>query len=147
MTEIYYLSIDPGKKNGCCGYDADFNLVFMITILEKEIINFLARDDLKTVKICILEDYKVYPHMAKQHTYSSLETPRVIGRVETWCKLSNIRLIKQMAHVKATGYRYLGIKPLPKSNPLNHQYDAHAHATYWGVLNGRISPERLLENG
>lgn len=145
-TEIYYLSIDPGKHNGCCGYDYDFNLVFMITIKADDIVDFLARDDLKTVRVCIVEDYKVYPNKARQHIYSNLETSRVIGRVETWCKLSNIKLIKQMAHIKATGYMYLGKKPLPKSNPRNHEFDAHAHAVYWGVVNGKLSPRQLLQD-
>jgi hypothetical protein len=94
--------------------------------------------------VTVVEDYKVYPQKAQQHVYSDLVTPRVIGRIEAWADMRQVKLVKQGAHLKNIGYKYLGKKPFAKSNKLNHAMDAHAHFTYWAVGNNIIKPEALL---
>lgn len=142
LNPVTYLSIDPGKSNGCCGYDERHHLMFMITIQADDMVKFLHQFD--KVQKCILEDFMLYPDKTKQQVYSDMETSRVIGRVETWAELKNIDLIKQPARIKPTGYLWTGKKPLPKSNPKNHELDAHIHFMYWAVKNGRIKAEDLL---
>lgn len=142
VNPVKYLAIDPGKANGVCGYDARYYLVFMLTIAADDMVLFMKQ--FEKVDKCIMEGYKLYPNKMHEQIYSDMETPRVIGRVESWSTIRNVELIMQPATVKETGYKWLGEKPLPKSNKRNHQMDAHVHFTYWGVRTQRISLEDIL---
>lgn len=139
---IEYLSIDPGKSNGLCGYDTKFYPQFMLTIRADDMVKFLQQ--FKRVRKVIIESYKIFPNKAKDHIYSDLETPRVIGRVEGWAETNDVELIKQPSSIKPTGYAWIGKKPLPKSNPQNHSMDAHVHFMYWAVKNRLIDARELL---
>ena len=140
---VEYLSSDPGKANGVCGYDAKYYLVFMLTIQADDMVMFL--EQFKKVKKFIVEDYLLYPNKAKDQTYSDMETPRVIGRIESWAERHKVEVIKQGAHIKSTGYAWIGEKPLPKSNKKNHELDAHVHFMYWAVRTGKINAVDLLK--
>lgn len=140
---VLYLSIDPGKANGVCGYDTKFYPVFMATIRSLDLLIFLKQ--FEQLQKLIMEGYRIYPGKEKDHIYDSLETPRVIGRVEAYCEANDVDLIMQPATVKSTAYLWIGEKPLPKSNPLNHQMDAHAHFMYWAIKTGKIPASRLLD--
>lgn len=140
---VVYLSGDPGKANGICGYDAKYYLLFMLTIHADDIVQFLEIFD--HVKICIIEDYLLYPNKAKKQIYSDMETSRVIGRFEAWADRKLIELIKQPASIKPTGYAWIGKKQLSKSNPDNHKMDAHVHFMYWAIKNGKIDVGKLLK--
>lgn len=140
---VVYLSIDPGKANGVCGYNSNFSVMFMLTITAPNIVMFLHQ--FEKVKKCIMEGYKVYPNKVKDHIYSDLETPRVIGRVESWAEIKGIELIKQPASIKPTAYKWLGVKPLSKSNKNNHAMDGHVHFMYWAIKNGHVKAEDLIK--
>lgn len=140
---IYYISIDPGKRSGITWYNEKANILGMETVLYDNLSSFL--DKFNTVKLAVVEEYRVYPHKARQHVYSDLMTPRAIGRIESWAEHNNIKLVKQGAHIMDTGYRYLGKRKPPKSDPLNHVSNAHAHFVYYAVCNGLIDPTKLLE--
>jgi hypothetical protein len=142
---IKYLGIDPGKKNGVCGYGADYALKFMLTIDANDINIFLHQFGL--VKLCVIEGYKLYPNKMQHQIYSSMETSRVIGRVESWAENNKIELVVQGASIKKTGYAWIGRKPLPKNNPMNHSLDAHVHFMHWAIKNNRISAEEILKKG
>lgn len=142
FNPIEYLAIDPGKSNGVCGYDAKYYWQFMFIVPAVDMIQFLQI--FKKVKVCIVEGFQLYPNKAKDQIYSDMETPRVIGRIETWAELNNVDLVKQQASIKPTGYAWIGEKPLPKSNPNNHAMDAHVHFMYWAVKTSRINPADLL---
>ncbi len=140
---VISLGIDPGESNGICGYDIRNYLVFMLTIQSDDITMFLQQ--FEKVKNCIMEDYRVYPGKEKAHVYSNLKTTRVIGQVKTWAETHNVELIMQPASIKNTGYAWIGEKPLPKSNKMNHQLDAHVHFMYWAVKTGRINAADLMK--
>lgn len=144
VNPVIYLGIDPGKSNGVCGYDARHYVVFMCTVNSLDMIHFLAM--FKKVEKCIIEDYLLYPDKAKQQVYSDMETSRVIGRVESWAELHHVEVIKQGASIKATGYKWIGKKALPKSNPLNHELDAHVHFMHWAIKHGKVNAADLLRN-
>jgi hypothetical protein len=139
---VKYLGIDPGGSNGVCGYDAKFYLIFMYTIKAADMIDFL--DQFKTIDECVIEDYLLYPNKSKEQVYSDMETSRIIGRVEYWAERHDVKLIKQGASIKKTGYAWIGRKPLPKSNPFNHELDAHVHFMYWAVRNGKVDARKLI---
>lgn len=139
---IKYLSVDPGEANGIAGYNDKAQLQFMQVVTYDGLTRFLGQLDY--VEICICEEYRVYPHKAQKHIYNKLLTPRAIGKVETWAELHGVRLIMQAATHKGTGFKYLGKKEPPRSNPLSHAIVAHAHFTYWAVVNKVIKPEELI---
>jgi hypothetical protein len=143
VNPVEYLSFDPGTSNGCCGYDSRYHLVFMFTIKASDMIKFLQI--FKHVKICVMEGYKLFPNKASAQAYSDMETSRVIGRIESWTELNEIELIKQGANIKPIGYKWAGKKPLPKSNPANHELDAHIHFVYRAVRNGWINAGDLIK--
>lgn len=140
---VKFLSIDPGKTNGVCGYDAKLYVVFMMSVDANDMVQFL--DVFDNLDKCIYEGYKLYPNKAREQYYSNMETPRVIGRIEAWAERKKIELIEQAATIKATGYLWIGQKPLPKSNPENHKMDAHVHFMYWAVKNRKIDAKDLLK--
>lgn len=139
---VVYLGIDPGGSNGICGYDVDYYLVFMLTVQAADMVMFLHQ--FKKVQKCVLEGYWVYPGKQNDHVYSDLETPRVIGRIESWAETHGVEVIVQPAAVKATGYAWIGQKVLPKSNKNNHQMDAHVHFMFWAIKFGHIDAHTLL---
>lgn len=142
LNPIKYLSCDPGNLNGFCGYDEKYYLQFMMSIPHTDVVKFI--NQFKNVKVCVIESYRVYAHKAQQHINSDLLTPKIIGRVETWTELNDIQLITQPASIKTTGYKWVGKKPLPHSNPMNHALDAHIHFMYWAVKHGKINAADLL---
>jgi hypothetical protein len=143
VNPVKYLAIDPGKTNGVCGYDVHFDLMFMMAVQSIDMNLFLHQ--FEKVSACICESYNLYPNKIKEQIYSDMETPRVIGRIENWTEIKKVDLIMQAATVKRTGYLWIGKKPLSKSDPKNHQMDAHVHFMYWAVKNGHISARDLLK--
>lgn len=143
VSEPVYMAIDPGKRTGLNIYDEKGNILGMYTIAGSKIISFLQ--DFVKIKVCIIEGYRVFPHKAKAHVYSDLETPRIIGRVEAWAEVNGIKLVKQRSADKTMGYKYQAEEPAKKSNPQNDVLDAHAHFIFWAVNNGVIKPEQLIE--
>jgi hypothetical protein len=139
---VIYLSIDPGKSNGVCGYNAKYYPMFMLVIDSEDMILFLHQ--FKRIEKCITEKYIVYSNKAKQHIGSNLETSRVIGRIESWAKTNDVQLIMQPASDKVQGYIFMQQKPLPKTNLLNHAMDAKAHFYFWAVRTHRIIPSGVM---
>lgn len=138
-----YLAVDPGKSNGFCGYDDRHHLTFMFTIPSTNMIRVLQL--FTKVQIIIVENFTLFPHKRTEANYSDMETSRVIGRIESWAELNKVEIIKQGPNVKKTGYQWLGIPSPSKSNPANHELDAHCHFTYWAVKNGRINLLNLIK--
>ncbi len=142
-NRITYLSIDPGKWNGACGYDSDFHLQFMYVVAADDMIQFLSA--FQHVEKCIYESYRLFPNKMRQQVYSDMETPRVIGRIESWAQLSKVETIKQDPGIKITGYAWIGEKPPTKSSNKNDPMDAHVHFMYWAVRQGKIDAADLLQ--
>lgn len=144
LNPVKFLAIDPGTSNGVCLYDARYYLVSMMTVHAEDLDEFIEQFEQLDTIIC--EDYKVYRHKANAHVFSDLQTPRAIGGIESFCRRKKVKLVKQLASNKPTGYAFLGKKPLPKSDPKNHQMDAHVHFIFWAVKNNLIDIKTLLRN-
>lgn len=142
MNYVAILAIDPGKSNGVCAYSNLGELLFMATVAEKDM-PFLL-NCLRKVHTCIVEDFLLYPNKSKAQAYSTMNTSRVIGVIEGWAAINQITLKKQKATVKNTAYKWAGLKPLSKSNPLNHALDAHIHFIYWAITTHFLSIDTLI---
>lgn len=145
INPIKYLAIDPGKYNGVCGYDAKFGLQFMYVVSSNDLTLFLEM--FKEVDTCIYEGYKLFPNKTSSQIYSDMETPRMIGRIQSWGARNDVTLIEQPSNIKKTGYAWIGKRPPSKSSNKNDPMDAHVHAVYWGVRNGKINARDLLNLG
>ncbi len=104
------LAIDPGETSGIAlfengkllsvdqidgtEYDGDFN---------REMSQQLSLTSL-FIRACpthvVVEDYKVYAHKTKEHTWSSLHTPKLIGAISLLCGQRGLQPIMQMASCK-----------------------------------------------
>jgi hypothetical protein len=140
---VRYLGIDPGESNGVCGYDHAYKLMFMYTVAHTDMREFLNL--FKHLQVIVCEDFFLYPNKAMQQIYSNMETSQMIGRIKTFAEDHDIKVVMQQATIKPTGYKWLGLKPLPKSNPSNHEFDAHVHFMYWLIRMGKIDARTLLQ--
>ena len=144
QNPVKYLAIDPGKFCGVCGYDDKFYLQFMYVVRSIDIVQFIYSFD--HINTCVIEDYRLFPNKAMKQVYSTMETTRVLGRVEGWAEVNNITLVQQPSKIKPTGYAWIGEKPPTKSSNQNDTMDAHVHFMYWAVLNKKIKAEQLFKN-
>lgn len=145
MNPVIYLSIDPGHYTGICGYDEKCYPQFMYVVASKDVSRFL-RCFTKIQKL-IYEGYWLFPNKAPQQSYSNMETPRVIGRIEDWAEdHPGVELIKQKPGDKKSGYAFLGKKPPSKASNKNDTSDAHVHFIYWAVKTGKINAIDLLRS-
>ncbi len=136
QNPVTYLGIDPGNATGITGYDEKFYLQFSLTLKPEDVGVFL--DNFYHLKTVVYEGFALFPNKAKQQIYSKMTTSQVIGRIKTISELRGFEVVEQQSTIKNTGYKYLGKKPLPKSNPQNHTMDAHVHFMYWAISKGKL---------
>lgn len=80
----------------------------------------------------VYEDYRVYTHKLDRHSFSPVMTVRLLGVIETYCQLNNVRAHKQMAStaknfctdnkLEAWGFWQRGMR---------HSRDAIRHGCYF----------------
>lgn len=129
-----YLAIDPGKATGWCKFDDEGEIVWMGTVDFDNIYEWLKSFEVDPPKIIVIEEYRLnkgpqFKHI--EHSNSKIETVQVIGMVKQWAKTVGAEVIEQARDKRIVGYKYWGEKSLPKSNRLNHAYDATAHGIYY----------------
>lgn len=85
----------------------------------------------------VIEDYKIYEHKSKMHSWSDLITPRLIGAMQIICHLREIPLTMQMASSKqfcTNGkLRHWGYY----KEGMPHANDAIRHGCYWLLFHKR----------
>lgn len=128
------LSLDPGETTGWalfvqgelqdCGQldtkngDVVASLYSMVHDLEPNVI--------------VMEDYKVYGWKTKDHSWSALHTPKLIGAIQAICSMQHIELHLQMAQTAKNfctndKLRAWGMY----SSSTRHAMDAIRHGCYW----------------
>lgn len=133
-----YAGIDPGLTTGLAVANEEGEFQGFVSVHFDKIQDSLINWDtywLQKPEVVIVEDYRLNPYTAKrvEATHSRIETVQVIGMVKIWCTSHDIECVIQDRDKKGVGYRYWGKKPLPKSNPMNHPYDAAAHLMFYMV--------------
>lgn len=134
-----YLACDPGETNGIALYDENGVLLWFGQIplenLAVEVWKLVTR--YRDYMTFIIESYRVYPQMAKEHVYDELKTAQAIGRLKAIAEIMSFRVVEQpAANTKKMGFKYMG-NPKVKHKE-RHQWDAHAHGMYFLVNNGII---------
>lgn len=139
---IETLAIDPGGSVGVASFNEDGSNEYCYTARAQDLHDVL--ETYPNLKRIIVEDYVIYAGKEKQHRYNKLQTAKQIGEITNYCRFKKLKIEMVKASDKVTGYAYLGVKPLPKSNPRNHALDAKALGTFWLVKNGILDPRKLL---
>lgn len=144
VNPVKYVAIDPGKFNGIAMYDEKFYLQALHVVNAADMVAFL--NAFKKLDMVVCESYRIFAGKEMQHRYSDMETVRVIGRVESYCEMRDVKLVKQMSSIKPTGYAWIGKKP-PRNKNDQDPMDAHVHMMYWAVMHKKVNAHDLLRKG
>jgi len=136
----FLLTLDPGQTTGV----AFFHGTELKEVLQQKTPNIPSAVELFTelldrlpVDTIVIEDYHVYAWRAKQHAWSDLYTPRMIGAVEAICAQRSLPLVKQSAQIAkgfVTDTKLKAWELYRKGMP--HARDAVRHGCYY-ILFGR----------
>jgi len=145
---INILGIDPGKTTGL--------VVLLINeetkkaTLDKawtsgDLTAIEYNDDLKLADYIVVEDFKVRPGKAQKGSFdwSPMETPKLIGSIQTLAALLGKKVILQQPTIKPMGYGFARML-YKKGKPGTHVQDAAAHAMYYAVRHNLCLPSKLL---
>lgn len=132
------LCIDPGGTTGIAVFHkGELKMVTQLDTIDSKTdkVNYHVIDDfLRSTDFdrIIIEDYRVYQHKLKEHSFSKIPTLRLIGAIEYYCEMGNIPIDYQMAmqakgfatdaKLKSWGFWQTGMR---------HSRDAIRHGIYW----------------
>lgn len=142
-----YLGIDPGGTTGLALISVNNKIPTLVEVLESKDVKGIEFNWLiKKADLLIVENFKVRPAKARKGNFdwSDMETPRVIGSIQTLAQLSDKTVVLQEPSIKPMGYGYAHMKYVPGKKGL-HIQDAAAHAMYYLVKNALALPAVLLK--
>lgn len=127
------LSLDPGETTGWAVFkEGDlFDCGHLRTVegFAEAIFSMVHK---WTPNVVVVEDYKVYGWKTKDHSWSGLHTPKLIGAIQAVCAINNIPIYMQMAQ---TAKGFCTNDKLKKwgmySSTKKHAMDAIRHGCYW----------------
>ncbi len=141
------LALDPGETTGFA--------IFEDGILEQygQIETFTVVDSVKVLQDRIIEathvvveNYQVYAWKLKEHKFSTLHTPRLIGCIETLCILAGVgpptKQTAQNAKKFTTDEKLKHWGMYVKGKP--HARDAIRHGVFYTVFSGTKLVERTI---
>lgn len=145
------LGFDPGATTGACVFEGT-KLTYAVHLPSADLslavtayTRFIERYSTNGIEV-VMEDYKVYPHYAKQHVGSNLLTPRLIGAIEVLCDQRGIPYHKQMAgdpkrfvtdtKLKEWGFYYTGLK---------HARDAIRHGCFYLLFPPKTRTSEVIQ--
>lgn len=139
----YYLACDPGKATGWSTWDEHGVWLDMGTVWSHdELHDFLAGLPI-TIKVVIVEDFKLFRNKALKQTGSRMPASLSIGQIDTFAKLWGATLVKQPSGVKPIAEKLTGhFTKDPKTgrelmpHSRTHVIDAFNIGEYWLVHNG-----------
>jgi hypothetical protein len=138
MGQSKYVAIDPGGTTGYATFTKDGTIMDM-EYMELDEVRSRFEDDVWDCLAVICENWRLDPRLAKVFAWSEMPTCKLIGWLEGVCYMRNIPFILQQPQIKTNGYKHWGRDPLPKSNPMNHVYDAVVHGREYLIKQGVIN--------
>ena len=133
------LALDPGETTGYAVFDGVFfDRLGQINTGHVDTSVIPLRKLLQDINpnIVVVEEYRVYAWRVKQHSWSILHTPRLIGCIETICEIHRKPIAMQGAGIvkqfvtddklKNWGFYIKG---------QSHARDATRHACYFIIFN------------
>jgi len=142
------LGIDPGKTTGLAMIEINPEtkkprLIEARACMDVSGIEY--NDWLKEADHIVVEDFKVRPQKAERGSFnwSQMETPKIIGSIQTLAKLLGKTIVLQQPSVKPMGYGYAHMVYV-KGKQGTHIQDAAAHAMFFAVKKKLCLPSKLL---
>lgn len=135
------FAIDPGETTGWA-YFQDGELVAkgeLITGDPGSIKHLHAVMQRYEITIVVVEDYRVYAHKAKVHSWNPLHTPKLIGGIQFLCEHMSIPVHMQGASTK----QFCTNKKLKQwgyyTTGSDHTNDAVRHGCYYLLFNKEVA--------
>lgn len=139
MSKCKYLAVDPGNSTGWAAFTKNGDIITFDTAKGREAVYQVLASQAPELLIC--EDYRLFPWKAKEQSWSSLETVRIIGAIEYYAWLNKVEIVLQEPKIKKIGYLWAGITP-PKNHALSHETDAYVHGVYYLQSKGVRYPQQ-----
>ena len=137
------LALDPGETTGYAIFErgllTEWGQLPTHTVDESVL---LLVDHISIANHVVVENYQVYAWKLKEHKYSTLHTPRLIGCIETLCRLKGVKPTKQTAQ---NAKKFVTDEKLKewgmwiKGKP--HTRDAIRHGIYYTIF-GKPNPKK-----
>lgn len=145
---VKYVSVDPGITTGITFWDAKGN---PLHYNEVDIPNFHrvldALEKYNRLTRMIVEEFRLYQHLAVQQSGSKLETVQVIGMMKRSNYIMDLLpVVEVRADVKEVASQWSGM-PIPKGkNSHIPNWKASYLVGYWWLHSvAKIIPHRVLE--
>lgn len=137
----HILTLDPGETTGYAvfnGMDGVAHGEINTSKVENSVESISHLFDVYKPEIVVIEEYRVYAWRAKQHSWSTLHTPRLIGSIQTLCSMYDIPTAMQGAGIVKQFVTNDKLKDWGfyiKGQP--HARDATRHACYFIIFNAK----------
>lgn len=134
-VEPYYLAADPGKATGWATWSKDGVITDMGTVWSHAELDDLLSGLPNTIKVVIVEDFKLFRNKAQAQIGSRMPASVAIGKLETYAHLWGARFIKQPSGVKPIAEKLTGKSTKGMDHSKTHVWDAYNHGEYWLIQN------------
>lgn len=151
MGDPTYVSIDPGgsasgnRTIGVVMWDESGLPLKMEQYDQDELDEFLSNlQEVKdTLKVIIVESYRVFSHKLEAHRNRKMLTSECIGRIKFAAKMLGVPVVEQPSTILSTAELWSGTK-MPKNHAKSHSVSAYLHGYFYLHKQGIIRP-RVLE--
>ena len=126
-----YLILDPGKRTGWSLFSADGTILKRGVYLT-DITYEMLTTGWATVRVCVAENFRVFPHMAYRLMLSTLPAVEMLGSIKLAAEQRGWQLHLQEPQIMRTAIAWIGYSYSPKSH-VPDQISAHGHGVYFLV--------------
>lgn len=148
MGDPTYVSIDPGGSTtgrtiGVVMWDESGLPLKMEQYNQDELDEFLQNlQEVKdTLKVIIVESYRVFSHKLEAHRNKKMLTSECIGRIKFAAKTLGVPVVEQPSTILSTAEKWAGAK-MPSNHARSHSVSAYLHGYFYlhkhGVLRARV---------
>lgn len=136
------LALDPGETTGwalfCHGMLVDAGQTNKHKEIDPAVVELQTLFHITRPVCVVIEDYRVYAHKAKSHSWEALHTPKLIGAIQALCTLAKAEAVLQMASSKqfVTNDKLRTWRMYLRGRP--HANDAIRHGCYYLLFNKEV---------
>lgn len=140
-----FLSIDPGGTTGFAHFlqeeDEQWRVKTFGEVAKADVYDWIEDTG---PDLYVVENYRVRPQSISgySHQWSSGETLRIIGALESRARRIGSPLVLQEPAIKPVGYAHAGLKYVKDKKGM-HVQDAIAHGVFYLVKQLKVNPKSL----